>query len=166
MLSELYLETKSNPCWKRDQIFLIFTKDFSRGVIFSPYPTHKRRTNLYSSSQIDKMIIWCLHFTREKPPLSNNNTISLLPLYIQHLRSLESYVYMEHNNRDFLITFINIAHESWYFYISLQEKCHLHLIKSEFWNLDVFNIKAFQCNKMIFNSFGITWIVFSYILQT
>lgn len=82
MLSELYLETKSNPCWKRDQIFLIFTKDFSRGVIFSPYPTHKRRTNLYSSSQIDKMIIWCLHFVREKPPLSNNNTISLLlPVY-------------------------------------------------------------------------------------
>lgn len=145
MLSELYLETKSNPCWKRDQIFLIFTKDFSRGVIFSPYPTHKRRTNLYSSSQIDKMIIWCLHFTREKPPLSNNNTISLLLSVYSTPKVLGVLCLHGTQQSDFLITFINIAHESWYFYIyiSLQEKWHLHLMKSEFWNLDVFNIKAF-----------------------
>lgn len=145
MLSELYLETKSNPCWKRDQIFPIFTKDFSRGVIFSPYPTHKRRTNLYSSSQIDKMIIWCLHFVREKPPLSNNNTISLLlPVYstpkvlgVLCLHGTQQSGFSDH--------FYKHCPWNWYFYIyiSLQEKWHLHLMKSEFWNLDVFNIKAF-----------------------
>lgn len=133
---------------------------------FSHPLRHIKEEQIYT--QVPKLTRWLFGaYTLYVRSHNCPTTIQFLfyPLYIQHLRSLESYVYMEHNNWDFLITFINIVHESWYFYIniSLQEKCHLHFMKSEFWNLDVFNIKAFAIK---WYSTLLELHVFSNILQT